>query len=502
MNNKLQSFIREWNGFNRAEKGQVIKNEVIIHFKNESTELTNIIKNSIELFKNKNRGLETNLKEIQKKFSYTEKYTQIEQLLFDIGSQVKGSYSLINRLNFEDIAEEKYVPDKAFNNSNQFNHMTFRVNDSTKSKFFFDYLKVIKQPEIILSSEIERKGNNFDNSFQLLKTPSSEPVYGNNPDYPKLEEMTFDKGTAVVTASNYYTENQVVYSFLIAAKPKSDELLIFTQTLEVKSVRVQKRFFVDQNNTFTLFPENSKYVNIGKHLLLTGGYLNKVLSTNCYIISVIDSNYNISISNFPKMLEGRERHNILFLPKSNNVIVCSGFFNRNAEIISVANSTNWEHLPSMNEIRANATMALVDHKFVFCLGGFNINAGVGYYHNSVEFIDLASISRGWNCVSFEDFDVNVQLSAMGVISIASNAILLCGGYDGKSYRSEVLKLELTKGKDENINLACTHTNISLPGNFIFLHNAFVRLNDETYNFDLGCNFISFNSKKNLFKVFK
>lgn len=41
------------------------------------------------------------------------------------------------------------------------------------------------------------------------------------------------------------------------------------------------------------------------------------------------------------MKEGRERHNIVFLPDRNTVLVCSGFFNKGSEYSDI-NSGEWK----------------------------------------------------------------------------------------------------------------------------------------------------------------
>ena len=70
---------------------------------------------------------------------------------------------------------------------------------------------------------------------------------------------------------------------------------------------------------FEVFPFKSKFVNLGKSLLLTGEILKKQKLNKCYLISVMEAKsnsltYEINITSYGDLKEKRENHNIIFLP--------------------------------------------------------------------------------------------------------------------------------------------------------------------------------------------
>jgi hypothetical protein len=75
---------------------------------------------------------------------------------------------------------------------------------------------------------------------------------------------------------------------------------------------------------------------------------------------------------------------------------------------------------------------------------------------------------------------------------------LCGGYDGVQYRKEINKTDVF----EKDLLSITAIKETLPGNFIFIHNNFIRLDDFAYNFDFQMNVVIFDPKDSSFKIRK
>ena len=83
---------------------------------------------------------------------------------------------------------------------------------------------------------------------------------------------------------------------------------------------------------------------------------------------------------------------------------------------------------------------------------------------------------------------NLKLSAMGVIPLDDQYFLQCGGFDGSTYRKEVYKVDV----NDQDNPKLDKLNISLPGNYIFLHNGFLKIGDTAYNLELTNSVVSFN----------
>jgi hypothetical protein len=344
---------------------------------------------------------------------------------------------------------------------------------------------------------------NPQNQQQLLPN-NQQKLLPQNIQPPSFNYNIYNTNSVPVNNS-YYVANKHNSDLLIGIKPKSDELIVFDpRQLGFVTVKVNKNNFQDPSRSFSIFPDNCRYVNLGFSILMTGGYLNKQPTNICHLIVLskkenyqnISDSYDLSIMPYSNMIEARERHNIINLHDRNSVLVCSGFFNSNSEITDI-NAGTWKQLPKMNDVRANSSIAYTNNRYVWVFGGFKINEKqVGVYQNSGEVLDLNTLNQGWSFINFEKLNYNMKLSAMGVIYTNDTSILLCGGYDGSQYRKDVTKVDVnekTISKVEKINLV-------LPGNYIFTHNAFVRIDDYGYNFDLQMNAIQYNPNDLSFKV--
>jgi hypothetical protein len=87
---------------------------------------------------------------------------------------------------------------------------------------------------------------------------------------------------------------------------------------------------------------------------------------------------------------------------------------------------------------------------------------------------------------------------MGVINLSDTQVLLCGGYDGSQYKNEVYKVT----SDQYAITKCEKIESALPGNYIFIHNSFMRNQDLIYNYDLQLNLIHYNPKASGNQQFK
>jgi hypothetical protein len=362
--------------------------------------------------------------------------------------------------------------------------------------------------------------NSLPNKFTVLspqnnlnRPPSYTNIVNKNEDSKDLIIPLLDKNTSYElqnsnnSSFNFLQQNQFNYDLVIGVKPKSDEIIVYDPRGPIlTNLKITPSLFQDPQKAFTTFHDNSKYVNLGFSILLTGGYLNKQMSNACFLIVLCkkeksngkNSSFDISVMSYSNMLEARERHNILHLSDRNLVMVCSGFFSNTAEMTDV-NSGVWKSLPKLNDVRANASIAYVNRRFVWMFGGFKINESkIGVYLNSCEVLDLDNLNKGWILFNNQKLGFNFQLSAMGIINIEENSILICGGYDGTQYKKDVHKIYT----HETEIIKVEKFNNSLPGNYIFLHNNFVRVDTSTYNYDFQMNLIKYDTNDFSFKLHK
>ena len=249
-------------------------------------------------------------------------------------------------------------------------------------------------------------------------------------------------------------------------------------------------------------PDHSKYVNLGQSVLLTGGKVSKdEKSSKCYLISLIENNspskYEVNIDPYEALNEPRERHNLIFLPNKNTVFACGGFYTRTCEYTDLY-KLKWEFTSSMNKSRGNATMAYINNRFLYILGGYQIypNEKSGSYLNDLEYFDMDNFSKGWTLINFiNKGGYNLALCAMGVVPIADNQILLCGGFSGKEYQKDVYKFEIA-----NPDYPMVDKVDELKDTTIFMYNMFCKIRKSFFNFDIKGDLHGFDVENRRFGV--
>jgi len=375
------------------------------------------------------------------------------------------------------------------------------------------------------SAAVSSKQQVIDSNTKILNNSSA-----NNSNLINTNETEIPLPSIAPSNTNKIVSNST-YFIGIKSKP-SNEIIIFNIVQNtLKTLRIDESCFQvseQQNQSFTrpaLFPyENSKYVNIGSNsALITGGNSQKNPSDTCFKVTIVaasDENSSaaekVQISKWPSMQTKRERHNILYIPDSNQVIVCSGFYVKSCESLEIpvnvhnssGNSSSsdrfrWRSLPELAEPRGNATMFYVNSRFVYILGGFKVNDSTGEYLNSLEYLDIqqhkkhssssAATSR-WNFVNIESLSQNpLRISAMGCLSLGVDRILLVGGYDGSSYLKDGYEVQFEDGVVKGF----VHKESLLPRGSIFFSNPmFMKINNNiSFNFELQGKGIVYDSSR-------
>ena len=444
------------------------------YLENLKDKIENILKNEDKLYKN----IIDNIS-----YLYREEYSKImidpiklnEKLLINIENYLNkwDNFSKFDKINFfknnkiEELKNEYLKNYELIKNSNK--------NFEEKTKII-----EIKVNEILKDLNIIDKINEFDKIINDIENLNIESI--------KKLNLLKDK-----PQSNIETE----YKILIYLKIHSNILIVFYPNTEMKYLKITKNNFEIPSESFNTFPDNSKYVNIGNSIVLTGGFINRYLIKSCYLIVVnkIENNeeeYEIKIKPFGKMKNARERHNIIYLPDKKIILVCSGFYNKGSEYTEI-NNVEWKNIGEMNEERGNATIAYINQRYIFVIGGFKvlenkIGKNNGFYHGNYEYLDFNNLNNGWTQREFTN--ISIQMSVMGVIHINNNELILCGGFDGQQKRN-VYKLNCSDVNSVNVEIM----DITLPKNCIFVHNNFIQIQNDFYNLDLNGYYVKFSPEK-------
>ena len=513
---KIQNFLSEWNNLSKTEKVETIKSDQIENFEKENEYNSQMIKKATEAFKGKSKDIEIKINDILKDLNGSDRLNDFDKIIDEVQKNIIDSREKINKLKYDDliiqkidnIVKQKNINPLPFNNNQniQNNNNSGIINNS-------DNLPKNSISELLDSKKMSL--NNFGNN-QNNQISYSSNNNNNNMVFPNNHQMGYssnNNNNNMVFPNNHqtgYSSNnnnefnlinqsdnpqsikmkEEEYEYFIFLKLKSNILLIYDPKSGFKTMKVSKNNFQNPNESFINFPDNSKYVNLGSSVLLTGGYINRLLTNTCFLMiigKIKDSKeYELSIMPYARMLDARERHNIIFLPDKKIVLVCSGFFNKGSEYSEI-NMNEWKSAGEMNEVRGNATISYINNRYVYVIGGYKLlEDKIGYYHGNCEYLDFNNLNYGWRQINFANN--KIQLSAMGVIPISNNHFILCGGYDGQQYKREVYKVDCTNPN----NVSIDRMNISLPGSYIFLHNTFIKIGDYYYNIELSGNAINFS----------
>lgn len=304
---------------------------------------------------------------------------------------------------------------------------------------------------------------------------------------------------------DFLSVNKKDYDSLISLKIKTNEILVIDKKFPdvINIIKLDSVRFIDGPFPLKTFPpENSKFVNLGSAILLTGGLEGGVTFDKCFTITptIEQGKYSAMVNVASPMYEKRERHNIIYCEAQDYVVVCSGFYSNSAEFYSIKEGT-WKILPSLKEVRANASMFQVNDRYVYCIGGFHVekDKSNGNYLNSCEFLDLNDFAnKGWTHVDLEKFG-KMKLCAMGIINLSPNKILLVGGYDGEKYLKTLQEIEIDNDLKSIKNIKNLGEKPNLGRGLIFTSSPqFMKMGGNAVAFDMTSRLISYDVLTGIF----
>ena len=388
-------------------------------------------------------------------------------------------FSIINIINREEVKVEIEIKN---NNKDsyikkfvdEYNDLIENVNNlkkenenikKTLNDLIKDKLKMEKKIQIF-EDEINKKNEILKKVIELLKLITNDDK---NYDAPlMLDEQIRNENN-----------QQFKYELIMYLKEKSNDIFIYNEKYGLTKLKLPS------NDDMIIFPDKSKFVNLGRSCLLTGGISkDETKLKKCYLITMIENeskeHYKANIIPYGEFKEGRERHNLLFLPDKDYIFACSGSFTKTCEF-SDTYKADWESISPLSKSRGNATMAYINEQFIYILGGYDLNGNnkQGEYLNDIEYFDINNFDKGWTIINYmNNREYNIGLTDLGVVPISTNIFIICGGYDGKEYKSNAYKIDCTIHDHPTIE-----ETQSLGNNTIFTHNLFCKINKSYFNFN-------------------
>lgn len=480
----------------------------------------------------KSLGLNTKLKEIFEKISSPQKTEALREDIHKLINDVNDTDTLISKINYDDIPEEIYIAkpkseskpiqQQIKNNEPQVFQVQqpgSNISQLNNNQSSVNFQQPLNQPpapnnqiknqqfnpnQQINQSNIVYPNQNFS-SNSVINNPYQQPNVVKQELNPMMNSVIYNPKLDENQKSDIlklFSANSKIYDYIISIRLMTKEIIIYYKNT-FHSVALQKDLFFDSSKYFTEFPEFCRYTNLGCSLFVTGGIINKQPTNKCFIVlTTIENNtINCNISNFPSMKESRERHNIIYLEDKNKVLVCSGFFKCTVEIADL-NLQSWSSLPNLKEARANSTMAYIDNRFVYLIGGYKskYNSKDGEYLNSVEIMDMQHCKNGWKVIELGYYNYKLGLCSMGIITLNTDRIIACGGFDGLSYsnKGHEIEIDTCDGGIKSIK----ESTFQLPYPQLFSSNQFLRVGNQLFNVDHLYNCVSFKPSTGEFNIIK
>ena len=327
-------------------------------------------------------------------------------------------------------------------------------------------------------SNIKNNMNNYDNNFN---DEFSNP-YGKkeNKQMPNVNPPS-NQNQIQNQNQNIKQDNETQFNYELIIYLVNDRILAYNEKHGLFSLKLEEE-------NLRKVPEKSRFINLGQSALLTGGMTpeNKA-SVKCYLVGLIENdssmkpNYSVNVTSYGDFKEGRERHNLIYCPNKNYVFACGGFFSKSCEYTDVYRG-NWELISPMNKSRGNASMAYVNDRFIYIIGGFELSNDApkkGNYLGDLEYFDTNNFGNGWRVINFTNpHGYNLNLTALGIVPINKTIFLICGGYDGREYKKDVYKVDCN-----NYSCPLVERTTELNNATIFTNNMFCKIRKSYFNFD-------------------
>jgi len=399
--------------------------------------------------------------------------------------------STVNNLLNSYINNNSSTYANANNKSNNLNTNTNNNNPNDNDNTFMSFSPDSNTNKLNLNdnSNITFSNSTIMDSSNVINTP--------NPEDMEMKITNLAKENIIhKTNTNKEIKINPLKCFYLAMKSRPNNEIVYFDLYSktIKSLKITESNYSPNSSICktTNFPyDNSKYVNIGNGLLVTGGNVNRTASDHVFRLYLTKEEYGekLQITRYSNLITKRERHNIIFIERLNLVVCCGGFYTNKCEYTNL-NDQRWNRLPDMSGNRGNATLFSVNSKFIYCLGGFRVNDSAGVYLGNLEFMDIEEyIFKGntqWKTVDLMRYGEDMKISAMGVIHQNQNTLILVGGYDGAKYLKDSWEMNF----DENFNFLGLFKNDSnkanlFKGSVFFSNPEFMKVTDDILlNFEL------------------
>lgn len=365
----------------------------------------------------------------------------------------------------------------------------FKITEHNEKCFYFELKELTFEKDDLILKLIE-KCNELENEIELLKEENRIINNNNIGNNINIYDRNINNNIKENKKNNKFekkknVEEEYIYKYFMAPITGTNKLIIFDPEVGWYKKSFSKSDFENDEVDLTSFGERIRCINLGSSLLITGGTLNNSPTSKCYQISINPININspdnskisLKISLFPSLACPRSHHSIIFLPDRNMVVVCGGEQQKSSEYFIIDKNKNWEILPEFKNIRWNSSLAYINQRYVYSIGGYTGTIlSFNNYLNNIEFIDLNSQNKMWKEIQITN--VSFKSDSIGIIPLSNNELLLVGGYYFNSPQDGYYRLKVGQ---EPESIIFNKENKKLPGTCHFADGPFIKFENTSYN---------------------
>ena len=243
--------------------------------------------------------------------------------------------------------------------------------------------------------------------------------------------------------------------------------IIDENCINLEKIKINPENFANNKDYHKSFPfQNCRILNINNSSYIIGGKLNDNISrtkyynelgvTDCYKLIYNRDHKEIKIIKISSTIFEHHSHSLLYLQKFNIIVLCSGHKQRKCEVLSLENGTNekiWEQLHSLRKPRENAISLLFNEKYIFLVGGFDLNGEINNDYDvlNYELYNNSKYQCFWKTFKLSNDNFLLQQKGCGIIyDNDNNNIYIIGGYNKENeFFSWKIKFEEDKKEEKN-----------------------------------------------------
>lgn len=330
-------------------------------------------------------------------------------------------------------------------------------NECMISKNNENHIPVTPSP----SNNIKKRSEKRDTVSERIRKLINKKAKNNINNLSLSSKLNLDTNLSLSDDNEIVDDNANVIQRNIDISPKT----IFTIYHNYENPMILAFDF--ENKAFS-FQDYSDFGNFEKNYKLSmntkdnnnnlkEGNLYITIDTNLYIIT--GKNYDMlymfdSIKkSIIKLCSLHNNHsNGSLLNYENNIICCSGDFNKKVEMFSI-NKNEWTNLPEMLIERSNSFACIVNNKDnKYLLNIFGFNSQTKEYLNTIEYLILNKKDSFWKLLKFNNPNLlSLNLSNFFCINYFDNKLIIIGGYNGKDnkYNNKFIQFIFDKDNFEN-----------------------------------------------------